>query len=381
MQPSTWNDTNQHWLSQFLLKGFGIRRRAGEVYELDKETNAIGIRKVAAAASKRHLLTERDDALMRGIENRVNPVINAIRKGRLSIGEDGRQAIDDLVYAMMRNDPYGNTDSQAARQETIDEVTRKLSDAVAKYGMRLDEQDAQDSINGQLSHDYLSASMNSASSMLRVALRLMGLHLYQAANRELFIIGDSPVMIARGTLDGAPSLLNPGSQIILPISSTCLLVYAWEIETNVIGDGGTLDREQVRSLNEDYYHGTSSRRIYGRNREVLERSRMLSLKWISRERSTVVKDGWFQMQIERTKDRELHQMEESTRAMRFDQAAQELVLMTIVEAMGAAGTDNAKRGRTPPATRKPANAPISSAPPSTAVSSESEQDSTRTTGN
>ena len=34
MQPSTWNDTNQHWIPQFLLKGFGIRKRAASVYEL-----------------------------------------------------------------------------------------------------------------------------------------------------------------------------------------------------------------------------------------------------------------------------------------------------------------------------------------------------------
>ena len=344
MPPSTWNDTNQHWLSQFLLKGFGIRQRASEVYELDKETNSINVRKVAEAASKQRLLTERDDALMHSIENRANTVISAIRKGRLDIGEDGRQAIDNLVYAMIRNDPYGETDSQATRQETIAEVSRKLSDAVAKYGIRLDEQDAQDFIDQGLSHDYLSASMDSASSMPRVALQLMGLRVFQAADRELFIIGDSPVMIARGTLDGTPSLLNPGSQIILPISSTRLLVYAWETETNVIGDGGTLDREQVRSLNADYYHGTSSRRIYGRNREVLERSLKLSLKWKPRERSTVVRDGWFQMQIEYTKDRELRQMEESSDAIKFDQAAQELVLMAIADAMDAAGTDSANRG-------------------------------------
>ena len=75
MQPSTWNDTNQHWIPQFLLKGFGIRKNASSVYELDKQTKAIAVRKVKEAASKQYLLTERDDELMRGIESRAATAI------------------------------------------------------------------------------------------------------------------------------------------------------------------------------------------------------------------------------------------------------------------------------------------------------------------
>ena len=97
---------------------------------------------------------------------------------------------------------------------------------------------------------------------------------------------------------GESSLLNPGSQVILPISSGCILVYAWATEMNVITDGGTLVREQVRSLNSDYYHGTNSRYVYGRDEEVLKRSRLMSLEKSPRERSNDVKDGWFRMQYE-----------------------------------------------------------------------------------
>ena len=60
MQPSTWKDTNQHWIPQFLLKGFGIRKRASSVYELDKQTKAVAIRKVSDAASTPRLLTEQE---------------------------------------------------------------------------------------------------------------------------------------------------------------------------------------------------------------------------------------------------------------------------------------------------------------------------------
>ena len=52
MQPSTWNDTNQHWVPQFLLKGFGIKKKASQVWELDKHTGVIAKRKVREVASK-----------------------------------------------------------------------------------------------------------------------------------------------------------------------------------------------------------------------------------------------------------------------------------------------------------------------------------------
>ena len=79
-QPSTWNDTNQHWIPQFLLKGFGIRSKSSTIYELDKQTKVVTVRNVEKIASKQHLLTDRDDDLVKAIERRATEVISAIRK-------------------------------------------------------------------------------------------------------------------------------------------------------------------------------------------------------------------------------------------------------------------------------------------------------------
>ena len=106
MHQSTWNDTNQHWIPQFLLRGFGIRKKASSVYELDNQTKAISVREVKEAASKQHLLTDRDDAEVGKIENRAKEAVRAIGKGNLDhIGKDERQAVDKLVCAMMLDDP------------------------------------------------------------------------------------------------------------------------------------------------------------------------------------------------------------------------------------------------------------------------------------
>ena len=332
MQPSTWNDTNQHWIPQFLLKGFGIPRKASSVCQLDKQTKAFAVRKVSEAASKPRLVTDRDDELMREIERLAAPAVNAIRKGDLNrIGLKERQVIGRLVCAMMLNDPYSDIDTDATRKETIAEVTAKLNEALNKSGGMIDEQTIRNSFDERLNHDYLSVFMNSTSNQVILPLSLMGLRAYRPIDGEFFIIGDSPILVARNVVNGESSLLNPGSQVILPISSGCILVYAWATEMNVITDGGILGREQVRSLNSDYYHETNSRYVYGRDEEVLKRSRLMSLEKSPRERSNDVKDGWFRMQHEQQIRQRQMESQDAAHARMLENEARELVEITIAE--------------------------------------------------
>ena len=195
MHQSTWNDTNQHWIPQFLLRGFGIRKKASRICELDKQTNAISVREVNEVASKSWLLTVKDDQLLRTIENRVNKAVEAIRKGNLdSIGEDGRQTVDKFVCAMMLNDPHGGADAEATREKVIHEGVSDLSEGVQRLGETLDETYFQSSLDEMLGHNWLSGFMGSASNWIVIALGLMGLRAYKATDGEFFIIGDSPVL-------------------------------------------------------------------------------------------------------------------------------------------------------------------------------------------
>ena len=190
MQPSTWNDTNQHWIPQFLLKGFGIRRMASSVYELDKQTQTVTVRKVSEAASKPRLLTEKDDGLMREIESRTAAAVDSIRKGRLNlIGVKDRQALDELVCAMMLNDPYSGFDAEATRKDTIAEGTAKLNEALNRSGGMIDEPTVRNSLDERLNHDYVSLFMNSTSNQVILALKLMGLRACRPTDGEFFIIG------------------------------------------------------------------------------------------------------------------------------------------------------------------------------------------------
>ena len=298
MQASTWNQTNQHWIPRFLLKGFGIKRRASQVYTLDKQTNKITECDVNDVASKQGLLTERDDKLMGIIEVHCASVIDRIRKGNLNISPEQRQTIDTLVYAMMMNDPYNGIDIDAAREASVKDLTSEMTRALARSGGYTDHQYLNAYVNGSLNHDHLNILMDTKFSAVRTALALMGLSVYTPEAGEFFVIGDSPVMVVRSTVDGQRSLTNPGSQVILPIGSLCALVYSWETPINSIQHGGVIARDQVRSLGFDYYSHSSSRYIFGRHRAALEYARMSENRRDASARSTNVNDGWVKMQSE-----------------------------------------------------------------------------------
>ena len=183
----------------------------------------------------------------------------------------------------------------------------------------------------RLTYHLLSGFVDSPTQLVASALRAMGLQAFTAPEGEFFIIGDSPVLVVRGVVNGERNLLNPGSQVILPVSSRCVLVYTWSTEMNVIESGGTLDREQVRLLNSDYYRETKCRYIYGRNAETLRRSQLLPLRWTPRERSNDVTSGWAMVQHLRQAKERLQAAQDAARTMAFEYGARELVDSAIAQ--------------------------------------------------
>ena len=297
MQPSTWNDTNQHWVPRFLLKGFGLKGNASRVWEFDKQTGLAQIRKVKDVASEQRLMTESDDELMSQIEIRASRPIDLIRKKQLRITERNRSSIDQLVVAMLQNDPYNGFDEEKARRDAINSITRSVKEAVGLCGGVFEPGTLESFVDQRLNHDYLTLTLGGENSVVPLMLSHMGLQAIYAAEGECFIIGDSPVLAVRNSVGTAESsLLNPGSQVILPISSQCILLYDWATAPNLINHGGTIDSRQLLSLNHDYSHNSNCRFLYGRSEESLTGSRQLSLNWGNPERSTEVSKGWVAMQ-------------------------------------------------------------------------------------
>ena len=296
MEPSTWNDENQHWLAQFLLKGFGRRRKASQVFRLDCRSGSIDLFDVADVASKVHLLSEQDDGLLRSIENRASQAVDKVRKRSRDFNEGDRKHLDALVWAMIINDPYHGINKEKVREEVIAEMTQEVIEAFKLQGGTVDPTEMTIMVDRIMNHDYLSHAMNSADAEPPRILRSMGLTVYRPPNGTFFVIGESPVIAVRETSSAGPHLLNPGSQIILPLQHSCLLVYDWATPVNLITYGGAVSYEQVRSLDEDYRYVLKCPYLYGRTEESLMRTAKLSLQWLPQERSKVIQDGWRAMQ-------------------------------------------------------------------------------------
>ena len=322
MQPSTWNDKKQHWIPQFLLKGFGLKGKASRVFQMDKTTGTIEVCKVSKVASKQGLLTDADDGLMRSIEQEATPVIEKIRKGTTSINRSERKGLDRLIAALLQNDPYHGPDRAKMREETIASTAQAVVAAFAASEGLLNEEAAKEYADELCNHDYLKLMFGRESNKVLTVLGFMGLTANYSTEDGSFIIGDSPVLAVRNSVEGTPSLQNPGSQVILPISNKCLLVYRWETSRNILDKGPAVDRQQALSINRDYYHGSDCRFLYGRTSDSLERSRMLQIQYAPGTRSMEVKDRWLAMrdqlreQEERDQAQEVADKEELLRAVR-----------------------------------------------------------------
>ena len=293
--PNTWNNTNQHWIPQFILRGFDASEKASHVYEMDKLSGEIKLKSVRNIASRQGLLTERDDAFVRGIETQVARVIRRIRKGDLNITLEDRGAVDDLVLVLMHNDPYSGVKLAQLRESVTADMSREYAEAFRQHGGMIDLQDFKKLLADMFPNDFLEQAMTREVNLPRIALGLMGLRVHKTVKGEHLVIGDSPVLVLRAVYDGSPSLLHPGSQVILPINSRQVLVYRWITQNNTIQSGHNLDKDQARSLGKDYFHETDSRFVYGRTKISLKHTQAPQTKKRPIPHSAEVSDGWAAM--------------------------------------------------------------------------------------
>ena len=282
MTPSTWNDTNQHWIPRFLLKGFGRRGRVSSVYELDKHTKAISAHKVSEVASRPHLVTEQDDSRLKKIEDAAAKAMSLVRKGtnieKMRAGDvlDGFGALHALAKAMEPINPYIGVNAQGSRTTVVEAFVATVKETMEQNGKIIDERDFRKYVDGILNHEVLSLSVDSPFPHL-----MWRSHIHIAPDGEYFVIGDSPVITIRSA-DGLPL------QRILPISSKRVVTFTynlWRGRARILGGTDTLTKSSalssdvVRSLNAHYFHRTNSQYIYGKNETILKQSALQPREW------------------------------------------------------------------------------------------------------
>ena len=279
MEPSTWNQTNQHWLCQFLLKGFKAKGKSSLIYERDTVTGQIETRKIDAVASKLHLLTSGEDEVMRDIEARSSRVVAKLRGGDITISVDERLILDNLVWALWFNNPFSNVNKIGEHDDAIKHTVDRFVSAIQRHGGDVDPDDVTRIAQDALNQDYLCHAFKFSPGGPARIIHSMSVTIYEPPAEEFFIIGDNPVVMHREAEHGTSNLWNEGSQLMLPISSRHLLSYGWGDRSTLIRPGGKLSIAQLRELNAAYHYGKGCRHLYGRTPDSLRRASQLKLNY------------------------------------------------------------------------------------------------------
>ena len=323
-QPNTWNNTKQHLVSQFLLKGFGCKGNARMVYVLDNETGTIDLGFVKELASQMNLLTALDDHRRTRAEQQASSAIQRIRKGKLDLSIQHRKALDRFVFILMVTDPYAGVNKSEMRETVIKDVSQEFAETAIRQGLPIDREHLEVYLEGLMPRDYLDVILESGSGLVLMILHLMGLTVHKA--KKPVVLGDSAVIPVRRSVNGKPSLLNHGSEVLLPISSNYVLVYSWANPTNVIQRGNDLTPQQITTLGQAYYHFTQSRYLFGRTSEALRSAQMDPHVPDSDGTVTPHNDGWLVMQ-EIAKQTEIAKVvEDRERRRRLEERIKQLAL-------------------------------------------------------
>ena len=272
MPPSTWNAANQHWIPQFLLRGFGTKRRRSDIYRLDCSDGSLSCELVERVASRSFLMTELDDQVLRGIENRGSHSVALLRKSRFTLfTEADRRALDLLVLSLLFNHPSWIPDKEGIRRDAVWERGHEVMRANPIYGTAVPADAVMSAVDGLAGRNYFHAVITSASSSSVERMRAMRLTAYAPPLGHFFVIGDQPAVILRPDLPAPCRWLYGDEMVVLPISCSVLLVYQLPGPPNLLSFDGRVSAGFFGMLDQIYRSGSAGRYVYGRTPGSLTR--------------------------------------------------------------------------------------------------------------
>ena len=272
MLPSAWNAANQHWISQFLLRGFGTKRRRSEVYRLDRSDGSLSCERVERVASRSFLMTELDDQVLRVIEDRASQTVSLLRKSRFGLfAEADRRALDLLVLSLVFNHPSWIPEKERIRHEVVWERGLDVMWAHPIYGTAVLADAVMSAVDGAAGRNYFHGVITSRSSSSVEHMRAMRLTAYVPPLGHSFVIGDQPVVTLRPDLSAPRRWLYGDEMVVLPISHDVLLVYDRPAPPNLLSFGGPVSNGFFGMMDEIYRSGSAGRYVYGRTPGSLTR--------------------------------------------------------------------------------------------------------------
>ncbi len=223
-------DTNQHYVPQFLLRGFHTGNEA-QIWAFDKTTSKSFTTAIDKVASEHGFYNIRGsaklDETIRKVEEATAPIIREIRDRRSLAGIDEHKRIwlsGFTALQMVRTKGFSERSRDMMRQIT-NVVTQlsggELSEKVRKQ-LGLDE-------SGTEHEKALSTILGIARSLVD-ELQKKHMVLYRTDGSSSFCIGDSPVALQNSVnpgdgIRGTLGLAVPGIEVFLPISKNLVLAH------------------------------------------------------------------------------------------------------------------------------------------------------------
>jgi hypothetical protein len=248
-------DTNQHYVPQFLLRGFHTGNEA-QIWAFDKTTSKSFTTAIDKVASEHGFYNvdgsaELDDVIQK-FEEATAPIINEIRerKSLASIDEGKRIWLS------------GFTALQHVRTKAFSERSQDLMRRLTYFVTQTSGGEPSEQVRKQLGLDEPGTehekTLSTILGLVRPAvdeLQKKHMILYRSDGSSLFCIGDSPVALhntlnpgdgIRGTL----GLAVPGIEVYLPISKDLILAHmCLSIAVSCIGL-----EEEARSMGFTHAH-------------------------------------------------------------------------------------------------------------------------------
>jgi hypothetical protein len=248
-------DTNQHYVPQFLLRGFHTGNEA-QIWAFDKTSSKSFTTAIDKVASEHGFYnvdgSAQLDDVIRKFEEATAPIIKDVRERKSLAG------IDEFKRIWLS----GFTALQYVRTRAFSERSQDMMRQITHVATQMSGGELSEQVRKQLGLDEPGTEHEKALStilgLVRPAvdeLQKKHLILYRSDGSLLFCIGDSPVALhntlnpgdgIRGTL----GLAVPGIEVYLPISKDLVLAYmCLSIAVSCIGL-----EEEARSMGFTHAH-------------------------------------------------------------------------------------------------------------------------------
>jgi hypothetical protein len=226
----SYADTNQHYVSQFVLRGFHTGNQA-QIWVFDKQTGRSftdAIRNVASEYGFYNIAGSADiDERIRKIESATAPIVEEIRRRKTLRGLDDDKRIwlsGFTALQLVRTRGFSERSQDMMRQITH-VVTERSGGGLSKKIRKQLGLDALGSPHEKTMATILDLARTAVDELLKKMLVL-----FRSDGSVPFWIGDSPVVLDN-TINPGNSLHSnlglgvPGIEVYLPISSGLVLAH------------------------------------------------------------------------------------------------------------------------------------------------------------